>query len=362
MDTSDFFTPKNAQLETRKEHLSLSGKYKLIVTMFATKPGCWNYTQGLIYAIGRDEPIGEIQRNYSSFPFLFIEDHPNGHPYLVGGSNYQGQTVIELDTGTRRDFLPEEAKQGHGFCWIGGKFDAATQTYVACGCIWAGPYEFRFYDFSDPMNGWPEIETSDYVSDDKLWPKFEPGGIVRCYETRYIEIEDDETDEAYEEREKNAPVDVIKTFRRDGMKLVLVEEWQSDYEKERQRKNEEARIAHEKWKAEFRSTDPLYLVYSGLLKDSALSPDEYEGIGQTYDGWCPDFKANERRWCRRIVAQKKDKKPAWTVDLEWGTDTGPIKVVVFKDGNTFETKFFEHTPESMRAAFTYAKKTIGATS
>src|SRR5580704_13521461 len=46
-----YFTPENAKVDGRKENLSPSGKYKLVVTPFATSPGSWGYTQGLVYAI-----------------------------------------------------------------------------------------------------------------------------------------------------------------------------------------------------------------------------------------------------------------------------------------------------------------------
>lgn len=120
-----------------KTETSPSGKYSLTISTIETKPGCWDYTCGVVKA--GDREISTVKRNYSSFPFLWIEDHPNGHDYLVCGENYQGQTVIELDTGKRRDFLPEEAKKGHGFCWGSCTFDRTTMMLVVCGCIWACP-------------------------------------------------------------------------------------------------------------------------------------------------------------------------------------------------------------------------------
>src|SRR6185312_13000866 len=105
------------------------------------------------------------------FVFSFVEDHPNGHPYLVTGADYQGQTVIELDTGRRRDFIPDAAKDGVGFCWTDHRFDPSTQLLIVEGCIWAAPFEYRFYDFSDPMEkGWPELEFEGAWCEAK-WPE-----------------------------------------------------------------------------------------------------------------------------------------------------------------------------------------------
>jgi hypothetical protein len=150
LSKAEFFTPERAKVSARKEHLSPSGKYKLVVTPFETSPGSWAYTQGLVFVLGQDTPIAEIQRNYSSFQFLWVEGHPKGD-FLVGGEDYQGQTVIELGSGKRLDFLPSAAEQGHGFCWVEMQFDPTAQLVIVAGCIWACPFEYRFYDFSDPM-------------------------------------------------------------------------------------------------------------------------------------------------------------------------------------------------------------------
>ncbi|WP_438020347.1 hypothetical protein WMF18_15295 [Sorangium sp. So ce315] len=64
--------------------------------------------------------------------------------------------MIELDTGRRRDHLPAEAAEGVGFCRTDMRFEPSAAMLVVEGCIWACPYEFRFFDFSDPMSGWPE--------------------------------------------------------------------------------------------------------------------------------------------------------------------------------------------------------------
>jgi hypothetical protein len=192
LERSDYFVPENAQLDRRQEHVSPSGKYKLVVTPYSTKAGSWNYTQGLVYAIGSDTPIAEVQRNYSNFFFEFVEDHPNDHAYLVCGEDYQGQTVIELDTGRRRDFLPKEADDGVGFCWAQYTFDKATQILVVDGCYWACPYEYRFFDFSDPMAGWPEIESEVMIDVDAKPPTIEPDGTIKAYLTHNDEDSDEE--------------------------------------------------------------------------------------------------------------------------------------------------------------------------
>jgi len=399
------------------EHLSPSGEYKLVVNSHATKPGCWDYTRGLVYRKGSDKPIAKVKRNYSSFPFCWI-DHPNGHSYLVCGEDYQGQTVIELDTGKRRDHLPPEAEKGHGFCWADYRFDAATLMLVVEGCIWACPYEFRFYDFSDPMNGWPEIEPTEKCEPIGIYadgkpPVIEPDGTIKSYDTTNNDSDDDDIKVDFNARTEDdrvrlntvcskaslvdwpqepgnsvivsdgevrasaviefldgelvAKVDwttardvanAIKTFRREGLKLILVDEWVSEAEKVRRIEREEGERRYSKWLADFRAGDPLYLAYAARLKDKVLKPADYESIGITHERWCPDFTGNERRMCRRIIDRGREKN-GYTIDLEWAVDTGPVKLSIYKDGNTDHDKFFEHSVAGMNQAFDYAEKLLG---
>lgn len=337
-----------------QERLSPSEQYKLVVQVFSFEKG-WNYSKGSVFRKGSDEPLFEVFRNYGHFPFLFIEGHPNGHAYLVCGEDYQGQTILELDTGQRRDFLPVAGAVGHGFCWTDMQFNAATQMLVVDGCIWACPYEYRFYDFSDPMSGWPEVEPEVGIYADDKWPEVDADGTIRCFQTEEAYDEDDDDDEPADEKR---PIAAIKTFQRDGLKLKLVEEWLSETEKKRRADNEEARQKYEQWLKDFKAGDPLYLTMLERLKDPAFKPEDYISIGVTHDRWCPDFDKQERRVCRRIVKREDYDQPGFTVDLEWGADTGPIKLVIFKDGKHIEDKFFEHSVEGMNQAFSYAKETI----
>jgi hypothetical protein len=336
------------------DEISPSGKYKLVFRYFGTKPGCWSYTQGKVFRVGLDEPIAVVNRNYSSFPFEFIEGHPNGHPYLVCGENYQGQTVIELDTGKRLDFLPNAAEEGFGFCWAMSRFDAATQLLIVWGCYWACPYECRIFDFSDPMEGWPELKNENGIDDDSKWPTIEPDGTIKCYQT---ERTDDKEDEAADVPKKEPAIVATKTFRREGLKLILVEEWVSDEEKKVRADREEGNRKYEQWFKDFKANDPLYLLMQRLVKDPIFKPEESIGVGVTYDGWCPDFKGDERRICSRI--HQKNRSNSISLDLQWGAETAPIKLVAYHDNKHVEDKWFEHSVGGMTEAFTYAKTLLG---
>lgn len=362
----DFFINENEKRDSREEHVSPSGKYVLTTSRYATKPGCWNYSRGVVRSAATGQIVGDIKRNYSAFPFLWVEGHPNGHDYLVGGESYQGQTVIELDTGRRRDFLPEDAKKGFGFCWAEYQFETSTRTLVVEGCIWACPYEFRLYDFSDPMEGWPELETSAPIWNDPRWPTFESGGTIKTYETAPepddVEYEDDEE----EPNPLTRPVVATTSFRREGQKLVIAERWMTDEERARRKARAEAHKRYDDELASFKANDPLYLTYQKLLRDPVFKPETYESTGVTFDGWCPDFKEKERRHCRRIhqVRDEKghyDKNPGWvSIDLEWAATTGPVKLQIYRDGAETETTFYPHSVEGMEQAFAQAKGAVTA--
>jgi hypothetical protein len=331
----------STQCQSEEELLSDSGRYKVVVTY----GGSWA-SRGLVFRVGEDKPIADIQRNYSSFPATFIENHPNGHPYLIGGANYQGSTVIELDTGRRRDFVPEEAKEGFGFCWAEHRFDAATQLLIVDGCFWACPYMYCFYDFSDPMErGWPQLDFEGALSDGK-WPEISADGIVRTYE---VEPEPDDAEEDVPVEQRG--IAEISTYRRKGNELRFVSRWLSQARQEQNRKRAANERANEAWETEYKATDPLYLEYKRQLTEPGLSPENYMGFGVTHESWCSTFKGNERRWCRRIITEGR-----CTVELEWAVKTGPIKLVIVTNGKDRSDIFFDHSAKAMVEAFECAKQ------
>lgn len=154
------------QVEITEFNESPSRKYSLEIITHDNGPNSWKYSQGIIKNIQTGSLIADVKRNYGRFPFSWCEGHPTGHDYLVCGEDYQGQTIIELDTGKRVD----NTEDGFGFCWAAhypsydGKY-----IFVDC-CIWAGPYELILFDFSNPME-FPYREI-------KRWPVWEVHGFL----------------------------------------------------------------------------------------------------------------------------------------------------------------------------------------
>lgn len=388
-DKEQYFTNENETehmiIETNKsrEFLSPSKKFKLIIRYYKTKKDCWNYSRGTVYKVSDNTEICDIKRNYSSFNFSFVTK--NDQEYLITGRSYMSQTIVNLDTG--EEFEPEgDQYNGMAFCWSRVYLSPDGNTLLVDGCHWAGPYEYRFYDFTDPSKGWPELETEEsFIISDKKGPSFNDDGTISCYKTSEVylplnKFEDDITEEELDEipdGEFDDPEnwesidDICITLKRKEDKIVVVDRWISKLEQERVEKR---RIAIEKygtWRKKFKTSDPLYLEYQKLLEKYNFPADEYESQGITFKGWAPNFDKQEKRWCRRIVKDVKVQKQRlllspvevkYTVDLNWAVETGPIKLTIFKDGKKDNEVFFEHSAEEMKKAFEFVAEIIGKSS
>lgn len=132
-------------------HTSPSGRYRLDVTRFSTGPNTWAYSRGRVFGADHESPLAVVDRNFGSFPFSWCEGHPSGHDYLVCGEDYQGQTVIELDTGRRVDHVGAGVEGGWGFCWAAHYPSPCGRWLFVDGCVWAAPYELVLFDFSAPL-------------------------------------------------------------------------------------------------------------------------------------------------------------------------------------------------------------------
>jgi hypothetical protein len=291
-----------------------------------------------------------VQRNGHGFPHLFIEGHTTGHDFLVCAEDYQGSTVLELDTGRRRDHAPYEILYGWGFCWVSHIYDAASQLLIVDGCIWACPWEFRFYDFSDPMEkGWPQLTVIENgeprtVDADARQPLIE-GTKITVYDTGGPEGDEVER--------------VLKaawTFERVDNTLILQSEWASEREQQARKDRAEAERIYEDWKTAFKATDPLYVLLTERTKDWPGSTGPYTlSIGVVHDRWCPTYKSpgqKERRVGRKVVHIKKRLE----AEIEWGVETGPIRADVTVDGKARPTRWFmEHSTTAMTEALDYVE-------
>ncbi len=134
---------------------SESGNYYLVISEYKTKPGCWNYTRGIIFRRNDHKLIADIKRNYSSFFHCFVKNK-FGIEYLICGENYMQQTVVDLHK--EKIYKSKDLCKDNSFCWSNCQFDVENNVLIVNGCYWASPYEVKFFDFSVPERGWNEIK------------------------------------------------------------------------------------------------------------------------------------------------------------------------------------------------------------
>lgn len=133
-------------------HTSPSGKYTLKITPCAFElHRNWAYTVGDVSTRGGEVPFAQVVRDHHVFPFVFCEGHPDGHDYLLCGEDYQGQTVIRLDTGERIDYIEKEAESNHGFVWSDCKISPDKMRIAVEGGYWAQGFEVHMLDFHHPF-------------------------------------------------------------------------------------------------------------------------------------------------------------------------------------------------------------------
>lgn len=145
-------TPLMDQVET---HTSPSGKYTLKITpcVFDLHRN-WLYTVGDVFtkSIGGEIQLAQIVRDHHVFPFMFCEGHTDGNDYLLCGEDYQGLTVIRLNTGERVDYIEKEAESNQGFSWSDCQISPDKTRIAMKGGYWAQGSEVHIRDFRNPFS------------------------------------------------------------------------------------------------------------------------------------------------------------------------------------------------------------------
>ncbi|MCL6456529.1 MAG: hypothetical protein K6T85_00845 [Gorillibacterium sp.] len=129
---------------------SPSQKYKLTVVHYEHHEGIvrHDYTQGIITKEDDVDYKVEIKRNFGTF--LFQWTNQAAKDYLLCGQDYQGYTIVDLESQEIHDYIPEESYDSEGFCWAAIHFSHHVNVLVVEGCFCAAEYEIVCYDFSNP--------------------------------------------------------------------------------------------------------------------------------------------------------------------------------------------------------------------
>jgi hypothetical protein len=252
-------------------HTSPSGRFRLEIRTYRTRPDCWCYSRGTVIRVADGAVVADVCRNYSNFHCSFVTK--DGREHLVAGRSYMGQTIVDLDRAEEwNDPKHPDGYDGMEFCWAASLLSPDGRTLLVDGCHWACPYEYRFYDFTDPARGWPALPIRDaegkdgwLPAEDRRPPELQDDGTIVCFETvrRFLPLDrvEDEIgrelratiDEARWKDPDNWAIEVDRrvTLVREPDHMRITEDWRSDDRRRRDREQAEADAAeeamHEEW-------------------------------------------------------------------------------------------------------------------
>jgi len=149
MTTYDVIQP---QYYTSSAHSSSPcGRFQLEIQSYSKPAPSWSYSRILVRR--GEEVIASVDRNYGFRGGFFQR---GTETWFWTGRHYQTQLLVNLETGQHHEYqgVPIEYAT---FCWTGLQASASGKLLAVDGCVWACPYELRFYDLSQPDKGWPEI-------------------------------------------------------------------------------------------------------------------------------------------------------------------------------------------------------------
>ena len=144
-----YFTTKNIRPSPEQIAQSPSGSFELKIYEVVTGAGARGYTLGIVKNLHTGSVICEIKRNFSRFWYAWVQ-HQSGYEYLLCGEDYQGYSVLNLNTAAYHVYFPEKGHNGVGFCW--GDVHPSPDGLVLAvdGCYWGCPYELVIFDFKTP--------------------------------------------------------------------------------------------------------------------------------------------------------------------------------------------------------------------
>jgi hypothetical protein len=314
----DYFQDEYITKTQEKQHEN----YKVVIHTYDTTKlsgkNTWNYTQGILYK--DDKLIGSIKRNYSHFPYTFFKKQDKD--YLISGSSYMSQTIIDCSTGQVYD----NSDKADGFCWA--TYHPINQnTLCICGCIWGGPYEYRFYDMTDPSKGWPELKIDETIprysyvlfNNDVVGMKNYSDPIVEgdnvIFTVRETRIKDGDIDMEYSYYKyqdyylKDTPEKIVKiedyknkkyyvprsklVLKRVDDTMKLVEFWRAPEQIEDD-KEEDEEFEKERKKKEKHTTSEKYQKYMKLLNEK-FSEEEYKYRKMYYNTICDIYVGKDNK-------------------------------------------------------------------
>lgn len=323
-------------------HTSPSGRFRLEVRAYATKPNCWCHSRGTVVRVADGAVVADVGRNYSAFHHSFVTK--DGRELLVTGRSYMGQTIVDLDRGLEwNDPKHPDGYDGHEFCWAASVLSPDGRTLLVDGCHWACPYEYRFFDLTDPAEGWPALPIRDAAgndasleAEDRMPPELREDGTIVCYESarRFVPLARVEHDidralrATVDEAEWKDParwetvVERRVTLVREPDHVRIVEDWRSEDRLRRDRAQAERDAIedamHEAWIARCTALPLVRAALAAHYLEGAL--------------WITTPVGDRAGQPGTLTLHVETSRPGTTARVSFGVDEGPIDVELGRTG------------------------------
>jgi hypothetical protein len=135
--------------------LSPSTRFRLEIVHRSTSADNAYYSIGSLYRESDQSLITTIRKhNDNKFQHCFFGR--NSEEWFFTGTHYS-QTLVNLNTG---QVFENSMQNSNGFLWLNVSASPKGDVLIVDGSIWNGPKEYRFFDFRNPNDGWPEIDMS----------------------------------------------------------------------------------------------------------------------------------------------------------------------------------------------------------
>lgn len=125
------------------------GQYEVEIQNYQVGQG-WPYSRIILK---KDTVLLSVDRNYGYRGGFFQR---LGQTWFWTGKHYQSQIMINLET--LEQYESKEKIEYGTFCWAEAKASASGKILAVDGCHWGDSYMVKFYDLSNPQQGWPEIK------------------------------------------------------------------------------------------------------------------------------------------------------------------------------------------------------------
>ena len=175
------FIPENMG---KSKEAQLSAQYSVHVQDYSGSVNGWNLHGSECRLVRGNEAIARWRSINSDGAFFKLLEHSNGRNYCIFRQDLYGYSVLDIESGKKMQFLPEEYLHSETFIWTDIAYNPITNVLAVSGCYWACPFNVHLFTFDNPMSAQPKfvdlIECFDGgydIYDDVDFEKWEAGDL-----------------------------------------------------------------------------------------------------------------------------------------------------------------------------------------